>query len=79
MPCSGDLSFMELVLRSAAVSGWLQLLEVGANLGDCALWTAAQLGRPGRPWSFGWEQSEEFDFCSISKAPIMGLKEIRLL
>eukprot|EP00435_Cladocopium_sp_Y103_P071590 s574_g37.t3 len=40
-----DLSFLELVLRSAAVFGGVQLLEVGANLGDCALWTAAHLGR----------------------------------
>ncbi|CAK9057419.1 unnamed protein product, partial [Durusdinium trenchii] len=40
-----DLSFMELVLRVAAVSSSLQLLEVGANLGDCSLWAAAHLGR----------------------------------
>ena len=54
---SGDLSFLELVLRSAAMAGWVQLLEVGANLGDCALWTAAHLGRP---WLVGMEESESY-------------------
>lgn len=29
------------------VSSSLQLLEVGANLGDCSLWAAAHLGRRG--------------------------------
>ena len=49
--------FLELVLRSAAMAGWVQLLEVGANLGDCALWTAAHLGRP---WLVGMEESESY-------------------
>eukprot|EP00434_Breviolum_minutum_P019209 symbB.v1.2.016931.t1/scaffold1305.1/size135414/3 len=40
-----DLNFMELVLRVAAVFGSIELVEVGANLGDCALWTLAHLGR----------------------------------
>lgn len=43
----GDVSFMELMLRSAAVYGWVKLMEVGANLGDCTLWAAAHLGRRG--------------------------------
>lgn len=44
------MSFMELMLRAAAVYGWVKLMEVGANLGDCTLWTAAHLGRCGSEW-----------------------------
>ncbi|CAJ1417957.1 unnamed protein product [Effrenium voratum] len=40
-----DLSFMELMLRAAAGSGAVHLVEMGANLGDCSLWAAAHLGR----------------------------------
>lgn len=39
-----DFSFMELVLRLVHPGKQLRLWEVGANLGDCTLWTAAQLG-----------------------------------